>query len=211
MLKKNTQKNNSGSGDLALVDHRFSEKKGFSLIEVLFTTLVLSIGITSIASLMTANIKSYANSRDQIIASMLAQEGVELVRNLKDNDELEDDPSVCTFSGNDECDNLIVEATDNQNIENGANDNKIRLYRDESGFFAHLPPGVGTETNFYRKLFFDISGAVANSDRTITVTSYVTWNSEGFTGNISDVVTNPDNCNIANKCVQVISVMPDMD
>lgn len=188
-------------------------QKGFSLIEVLFTMLVLSIGITSVAALMTANIKNYANSRDQIIASMLAQEGIELARNLKDNGDLNDDnPNVCHFSRTDECESLIVDAISSQ-IERSPDKNELRLYRNVdadgngNGLFAHLFPSSEAETRFFRKLSFDIDGSVEDSDRIMTVTSFVTWNNKGFVENIADVENNPDSCNTANECVSVVSVM----
>ena len=61
------------------------QKRGFSLIEVLLSLVVLSFGITAVAVLMVNNIKNLQTSKNQIIALQLAQEGIELVRNLKDN------------------------------------------------------------------------------------------------------------------------------
>ena len=60
-------------------------KKGFSLIEVLISLLILSTGIAAVVLLMMQSIRSSQTSRDQIIASMLAQEGIELMRNYRDN------------------------------------------------------------------------------------------------------------------------------
>lgn len=180
-------------------------KKGFSLVEVLVTMMVLSIGITTVAALMTSNLKSLNNSRDQVVASMLAQEGIELVRNLKDSGKLDvDKDGVCNFAQDGPCNDhrLIVDATTTSDIEKASNDQKVRLYLADD-YFTH--DTEGEDTKFFRALDIEVSG-VASSQRILTVTSHVTWNDEGF----SAISGFPGTCNIANKCVSTVSIMPDI-
>src|SRR3989338_8634824 len=61
-------------------------QEGFSLVEALVSILVLSIAFTAITALFAANISSANVVRNNFIASALAQEGVELARNLRDSD-----------------------------------------------------------------------------------------------------------------------------
>lgn len=59
-------------------------QKGFSLGEVLLSLAVLTAGILPILAALTSALNTSIESRDAIIGAGLAQEGVELVTNVKD-------------------------------------------------------------------------------------------------------------------------------
>lgn len=63
-------------------------ERGFTLVEVLVSLFILSIAITSITALITSNDQTAVSIRNNYIASGLVQEGVEIVRNLRDSDSL---------------------------------------------------------------------------------------------------------------------------
>ena len=54
-------------------------RKGFSLIEVLVSLTILSVGIVAVMGMFSAGIQTSLTAKSQIIASGLAQELVELV------------------------------------------------------------------------------------------------------------------------------------
>lgn len=58
--------------------------KGFTLIEVMIAIVVLTIGVLGIYALVTRVISATSVSVSQLTASYLAQEGLELVRNVRD-------------------------------------------------------------------------------------------------------------------------------
>jgi len=60
-------------------------KKGFSIGEVLIAAFILTVGVVSAVTLLTRSIVDTIDSRNLVIASQLAQEGTELVRNQRDN------------------------------------------------------------------------------------------------------------------------------
>jgi prepilin-type N-terminal cleavage/methylation domain-containing protein len=182
-MKKNTGK----------IKKFLSPRKGFSLVEVLLSLMVLSIGISGITILMTTNIKNTIVAKNQIIASSLAQEGIELVRNLKDSRDVSMDVFVAGPA-------YIDKSIDNTGLNMNSAAAK-RLYQ-KNGLYSHDSSGTATATKFYRKVEFVVTGiAGPPSTRVITVTSYVTWKSGGtFAGT----------CNIANECVSVISVLQDL-
>ena len=165
-------------------------KPGFSLIEVLVALFVLSLGVSAVFLLMSKSLRSSMDARDQIIASQLAQEGIELVRNLKDTKELDvaDDP-VCDYTKEDgennphECSNLIIKETGEGagtviSLDHGSFfDNSMRLFLINENYYVHNS-GV-KETKFFRKIDLTIEGTFdpsdpTSSDRKITVTTYVT-------------------------------------
>lgn len=59
-------------------------KPAFSMIEIIIVLLVVSIGMTGIMSLIVQNIQSQSISKKTLIAYQLAQEGVELIRQVRD-------------------------------------------------------------------------------------------------------------------------------
>lgn len=57
---------------------------GFTLVEVMVAVAVLSIGLMGAANLITYNISNSAKAINKTIATNLAQEGIELARNIRD-------------------------------------------------------------------------------------------------------------------------------
>jgi type IV pilus modification protein PilV len=158
-------------------------KRGFTLVEVLAALFILSIGLLMVASLMTANIKSSMNSRNQIIASDLAQEGVELAQNINDNS---------TSSAN-----ALQSGSYTVDYINGlgANPNPTneRLYLN-GGFYSSNSSG-GTPTKYFRKIDISVNGSGSGSQ--VTVTATVSWNGQNI----------PSFCTVANQCLSVTTVM----
>lgn len=62
---------------------------GFSVIELVVTTGIIVIGLLGISSLVIQNLQVENINKNQLVASMLAQEGIELVRNMRDSNWLD--------------------------------------------------------------------------------------------------------------------------
>jgi Tfp pilus assembly protein PilV len=60
-------------------------KKGFTLLETLFAILILTTGFFSTFSLLRKSISTTTTSINQLIATNLTQEGIEIVRNIRDS------------------------------------------------------------------------------------------------------------------------------
>jgi len=206
------KKNQKKICSLALIWRKNSVKCGFSLVEVLFTLLILTISIVGVTFLMTKNITSVQDSKNQIIASMLAQEGIELVRNLKDNKTLDSNGGGCNYTQDlgggmpRTCNDYRVDkgmpVTDFPYYGGGADAERLYLV---DNFYTHT--SGATVTKFFRKINFSIEGdnSVSPSTRAITVTSYVTWRNGGFESlNLSS------ECTLGNKCVSAVSKIPDL-
>jgi len=61
----------------------FKNKRGFTLLEVLVAVSVLVIGSVAAFSTISATIRSVTFAKDKLIASFLAQEGIEIVKNIR--------------------------------------------------------------------------------------------------------------------------------
>src|SRR3990172_3491439 len=79
--------------------------KAFSLGEVILAGFVLTVGLLSISALITKSLQNSFENRDAIVAILLAQEGVELVRNVRDNNLAAGGTGFVAFdsSGNKHC------------------------------------------------------------------------------------------------------------
>lgn len=160
---------------------------GFSLIEVLFTLMIISVGVVAISALMAGNIRTSTNAKNQIIASGLAQEGIELVINLKDSSE---NFSTDVSDGNDYKVDCVTSYADFKS-SNSVNTLKERLSL-LNDVYSHSTASGTIATKFYRK----IKIATVGGNR--QVESLVVWDGVGV----------PLTCNIANKCVSVQAVFP---
>lgn len=70
--------------------------KGFTLIETTIAIVIVIIGILGAYALIPRLVKMAAVSSNRFVAAQLAKEGAELVRNLRDNVFLTDDPNNWT-------------------------------------------------------------------------------------------------------------------
>lgn len=60
-------------------------QKGFSLLEVMIAVVVIAVGVVGLLTLLNFTLNSASASVNRLIASNLAQEGAEIVRQSRDN------------------------------------------------------------------------------------------------------------------------------
>jgi len=70
---------------MSLNSKKLNNQQGFSLIEVIIAIFVITIGIVAVVNLISSAIGSVAISESQVIATNLCQEGLEVVRNIRDS------------------------------------------------------------------------------------------------------------------------------
>jgi len=79
------------------------KKRAFSLVEIVIVLGIMTLGLLGVASLILQNMQVEILNKDYLVASMLAQEGLEIVRNIRDDnwvkslDWLDGIPSTGTF------------------------------------------------------------------------------------------------------------------
>ncbi|MBZ9572491.1 prepilin-type N-terminal cleavage/methylation domain-containing protein [Patescibacteria group bacterium] len=64
-------------------------KKGFTLLEVVVAIFIITVGIVGALALISQTISSARISSQRLIAAYLAQEGIEIVRSIRDTNWLE--------------------------------------------------------------------------------------------------------------------------
>lgn len=139
------------------------QQSGFTLVEILAVLFVVSIGLIGVLSLIVQNIQSQNINKRTIAAYQLAQEGLELVRkvrdtNWKDGNDWNKDLADGTYYMDylDEIPHLVENATDSE------------LYMNDSGFYIHN--GLSSPTPFSRTIEI-----VSISSGAMRVYSHVNW------------------------------------
>lgn len=179
----------------------------FSIAEVVLSGFMLTTGIVSVMSLYTVSHRSSFDTRNMITASELAQEGVEVARNIRDNNTAyradnwaTGDNCQASTAGN--CDPFRY-------FPNGANSNCSVSYN-SSGAAAFscgsaqtavttsntgfLHNGAGAATRFHRLIKINYVGPSDSAQ----VQSFVAWQDPGSNLNGGGALAW---CTPYNKCV----------
>lgn len=127
------------------------QKNGFSVLEVMVAVLIIAMGMVGVLSLVLQNIQVQHINKNNLIASQLAQEGLELVRNIRDDNWLDgNDYDLGIIGDGDYAIDYSIGVSDVDGINNAA------LNINASGFYTH---GAGDATPFYRLITVDDSSA----------------------------------------------------
>lgn len=155
--------------------------KGFTLIETLFAILIFSASLVSLMSIAGRGIAAANTAREQTVAHYLAQEGVEVVRNIRDvsfinggwdadfTQCIESDPCQIDYQGGVAVPSLIQCS----NTTDGCQINEI---------FDAYTNAVGTPTPYFRKIYV-IAGALDPINGGVNeyqVVSKISWKSKGI-------------------------------
>lgn len=144
------------------------KNKGFTLIETLVALAVLSTALIGVLSLIILNISNARNVEKNLIAANLAQEGIEVVRNMRDNDwhEGNDFGSFLPADGE-------YRVQWNDTVLRNLDGNPVLLFAEDSGMYGY---DMGQSTAFKRKIFIE-----KISDVEIKVAVTVEWELKGRT------------------------------
>lgn len=174
---------------MPLFSRKTKKQKAFSFVEVMISLFVLSVGFLGVIQLATTTLRNSFFQRDAVIASMLAQEGVELVYNVRDTNLAKGNPAFQDINVG----VYRVSPLDSMVSLQGGTDYVLK--KDGNNFYVHS--AAGTQTKFSRKIVVEGSGA----DRTIT--SIVIWGGGSFPSGPVNTTT----CNKSNRCYFVRSVL----
>ncbi len=131
----------------------FSDKPAFSMIEIITILLVVSIGMTGLMSLIVQNIQSQSINKKTLIAYQLAQEGVELIRQVRDSN-WRSRVGIDSWKTNLAAGEYYMDYTNNLPVPaEGVSSGK--LSQDADGMYYSNPGGSLTENDFARIITID--------------------------------------------------------
>lgn len=162
-----------------------STTRGFTLIETFVAITILMTAIAGPLTLASRGLTSAMVARDQLAASFLAQEGIEYIRQKRDTNHLQGNPSWLsglTACVGQEC--MVDTVTDAAPAACSGACVPLRYDR-ESGFFGYDP--LDDMTLYVRSVRIDLlaSGYEAR------ITSTVSWRSSIFSREVTltEVIT----------------------
>jgi prepilin-type N-terminal cleavage/methylation domain-containing protein len=162
----------------------FKAKDGFTLLEITVVVFVIVLGMTGVLSLVNQNIQVEYVNKNMVIASQLAQEGLELVRNKRDINWLNEENWEYSSTIGSAFDiiqdgSYAIDYTGAINsAPNSVSDVGAKLYIDTSGFYASAVTDV--PTMFSRLITVGNENAAST-----TVTCLVQWKRGTNTYNFS--------------------------
>lgn len=146
-----------------------SKSKGFTLIEVTVSVFILVLGTLTIVGVMANSLKIINVASQTIIAANLTQEGIEVVRNIRDTNWIEEETYDTGITAGSYCvdyDSQILSSC-------GSN----QLYWDGS---SYNHDGLGRLTDFIRTITIS-SEADSEGTAYIRVISIVNWDNMSIT------------------------------
>jgi len=159
--------------------------KGFSIGEVLISSFVIMMGVVATSNLLATSIGDTTDGRNLVIASQLAQEGAELVRNVRDNNVVNDSPSFNGFPSAGSTQECSIDYASALSCPSSTTP-----LRYDNGFYEH---GSGEDTFFRRRIRISVSGSGEEAD----VESTVVWRRMDF----------PSSCTFGERCVSTQSTL----
>lgn len=178
-------------------------RKGFSLGEVMLSIAVLSVGILPVVSTISHSFQISVEDQRIIIASGLAQEGVELTQNVRDNSALHGTdaftgwlPAVGSVWNDcriDFGDPVVTDPVSNRISCSNSGTASYDLTTASSGPYKGLYLHQDVAGFYKRRMFLSYSSAA----KELSVVSAVYWGS--FVPQSANQVEST--CNMANRCV----------
>lgn len=180
---------------------------GFSLVEAIVSITIMVFAISGPLALSAQSLRASREARAEIEATHLAEEGIEMIRNIRDNNSAQD----TSANKNAWLDNIIVECSVNPCIIDVSDhsgggvwgsstlrgcdatclsSDEIYLYKNtNTGFYVQKSLSFGpswVKTNYTRLVKVDVIDAATK----VRVTSTVTY--KGFNGGARTMVTSEE-------------------
>jgi type II secretory pathway pseudopilin PulG len=161
-------------------------KKGFTLLETLFAIFIITTGFFSVFSVVRVGIGATTTSINRLIAANLVQEGIEIIRNMRDSVyvcPIDNDWSVVVDNGHLNKNGCLVNPI---NCEVDIDSNKL-LDEDDNTYLKingdKYQYSSGQDSIFKRWVNLTRGGGscsgIANSDDCIKVEVTVSWQEKG--------------------------------
>jgi len=145
--------------------------KGFTIIELVISIFVLSVGIVGVYSAFSVMIILTGNTSNRLIANYLAQEGVELVVNARAQNWINSSPSWLT-NLSENCNNWVGCEADYTTTGVFDSYDAAYLYIDTNGFYSYNS-ARGKQTKFMRKIVVSCLDATGTPDASCASTDYM--------------------------------------
>ena len=147
-----------------------NHKVGFSIVEIMAVVFIVSVGMIGMMTLVNQTIRAQRLNRHTLVAYQLAQEGVELVRLIRDDNWLaeERDNFLSVLPYGNYC--LDIE---NINL-NTSSPSPCPLYLNENNLYIHE-----SENNSFTPYSRLVTIGALEGDYSVLVQVKITWQDDG--------------------------------
>ncbi len=177
----------------SIFNFQFSTERGFSLIETLVAVVILVSAVAGPLTLAQRSIRSAVYARDQVIASFLAEEAIEYIRNIRDGNKHTNKNwlagmsdcigNICTIDATQEK-NEALQKCGNPPLPPYQSPCKLLAFHKTKGWYGYKSKGVESDwenTRFVREVTIaTIPRGNNTSDKEAEVRAIVRWQ----TGNL---------------------------
>ncbi len=152
-----------------------NNKSAFSIVEIMAVIFIIAMGMVGMMNLIGQSIRVQRLNEHTLIAYQLAQEGIELVRVIRDDSwlDIEEDLFLDILEPGSYC----LDFTD---IFLNTSDNPCRLYLNANNFYVHSSV-AGAETPYSRLITITEYTGESEPGVAVNVTVKITWEDVGGT------------------------------
>lgn len=197
-------------------------KRAFSIVEVMIAASIISIGVLAVLQLLYSSLGSLLRDSDAIVATELAQEGLEYAYNVRDNNLANGRPAFPTRGDNkfpgtisrdfcrlDSVTPFFILSGVNRNCFPNASQSQHRYSLNQVGAFYSFQNVLA---KYARVLTIELDNTAA--PKSAEITSIVWWGGSDvpptgvFPGVTADSV-NLSQCTRINRCVYIRTILED--
>lgn len=164
-------------------NNKTKKEGGFTLLELFVSIFIITVGVVAILSALLASVSVTFFSSSRLVAAYLAQEGIEIVRNIRETNWLEihkglkspdewDDGIICCGTSPCECEADYVTTA----LTTWADPGRYLYIDGTTGFYRYIsvPSSSDTQTLFRRKITVNKESADE-----LKVLVYIFWQERG--------------------------------
>ncbi|MGB3988134.1 MAG: hypothetical protein WBK67_00335 [Minisyncoccales bacterium] len=157
-------------------------QSGMTFLELMVAISVLIVGISGTVGLIHRTISSATMAANQLKASYLAQEGIEVVRNIRDSSWIRDKDWLENIDSNCSCCEVAYnhDGTKAMTTCQGGNPKNLKYFQ---GFYGYSSNPTAEESSFSRK----ITTSLHDGGEYLRVEATVYWDERGSTRSVSVV------------------------
>ncbi|MFA5228268.1 MAG: type II secretion system protein [Candidatus Paceibacterota bacterium] len=149
--------------------------KGFSLIEMLISVVIITTGIVGTFSVISSFSEQSKQLRDNFVAAYLVQEGIEIVKNIRDTNRIQ---SNLWDDGLENCYTGCEASYNDSTLSSWVGEGRVLYIENSSGHYKYLDVPASNDVRTYYKRRITIATITENE---VEIRIDVYWEDKSMT------------------------------